>query len=61
MKIKYIIEIWDNKRKRYTFTWSGNERYVKTMFNKPYIARYTRRIIKITEEIIEKKARNNWL
>jgi hypothetical protein len=52
MKIKFRLESWNPKTCRYQTSWEGQEKYAFTMINKPYNKRNTRRLIKITEEII---------
>ncbi len=57
-QVLWRIEIWDTKKRKYKTAWEGPYEYVDTMFNKPYIRRYTRRVIKTTIEITHKEWAN---
>lgn len=50
---KYRIEIFDRGQNKYLGIWNGDtiER-AEIMFNKPYIAKHTRRLIMCREEIL---------
>ena len=55
MTIKYIIEIWDPKSRRYIPCWEGeNINKAYTMYDKPYYSRHTRRMVRIESEILFK-------
>jgi len=53
MIVKYIIEIYDPAHKRYHPTWIGHDyAWAEKMLNKPYNARHTRRLMKVTTELL---------
>lgn len=53
MIISYKIEVWDRNFKRYILWWLGNSlERAEIMMNKPYAKYSTRRLTKITEEIL---------
>jgi len=55
---KYRIEIWDRTIQKYIIVWEGTEYYANVMYNKSYINRHTRRLIKVNEEILKKDKGN---
>lgn len=58
----YRIEIFDIKTRKYVLAWQGrNFERAEIMFNKPYIRRYSHRMIKIEEEILYKEKADKWL
>lgn len=59
MITKYIIKIWNPLIRQYIPTWEGSEKYAETMYNKSYNKRHTRRMIKITAEILYKDKKKN--
>lgn len=63
MKTKYIIECWNPFKNSYELAgeWNTHEQAVN-MFNKPYFRRATRRLVKISNEVLYKTKRrvNSW-
>ena len=58
---EYILEIWNPITNRYQEMWRGSEEYAKTMFNKPYHVRHTRRLIKQETNILYKEKAGSYL
>lgn len=59
MIFTYRIELWSTIHQRYTTWWKGHDiDRANIMMNKPYAQFQTRRLIKTTEEIIDKIKRN---
>ena len=58
---KYIIELWNVNKNQYEKIWEGPQEYAMTMMNKSYNRRSTRRLIKVTEEIICKAKKGQYV
>ncbi len=52
MIVTYRLEVWNPKINSYVKSWEGREGFAEIMFNKPYNRLHTRRMIKITKEIL---------
>jgi hypothetical protein len=53
MSTRYIIEYWNKISRKYVFLWAGqNLAMAEKMYDKPYHKKSTRRLIKITEEVL---------
>lgn len=61
MNIKYRIESWNPITNKYYIIWEGPEEYTKTMMNKSYNMKRTRRLVKITTEIISQTKANEYV
>jgi len=52
----FAIEFWNPKTKKYYTGWTGRtEQWAKIMMDKPYNRPHTRRLLKITTEIVDQK------
>jgi len=52
----YIIEVWNRKSNRYLFYWKGfSQEQAEVMMFKPYNRYNTRRLLRITEEVLYKE------
>ena len=49
--IRYILEVWGGSH--YYKIWEGRKQYAETMFNKPYYRKHTRRLVRITTEVVK--------
>lgn len=60
-EVKFILEIWDKTKNRYRNggEWKNEER-AWIMFNKGYNRRHTRRLKKVTTEILKKSSVEKW-
>ena len=53
--IKYVLEIWNPVNRRYHPIWVGNSiEWANKMYNKPYNACHTRRVVMISREVLFK-------
>ena len=60
MSIKFILECWNPYRNRYEkYGEYSNIKRAEIMFSKPYFRIRTRRLIKITEDVLYKIRKNN--
>lgn len=60
MIVNYVIEIWNTEHNKYIPAWSGDSfDRAEIMMNKSYYARYTRRLIMKSCEVLytEKKSK----
>jgi hypothetical protein len=58
MTTRYVIETWNPLLSKYVTAWSGSDYIIaKRMMNKPYMIRFTRRLLETTEkELSNQKA-----
>lgn len=61
MITEYIIEVWHPIKRKYNVAWRGNSlEMAERLFNKPYYEINTRRLIKMTSDLLYKeKGKNN--
>lgn len=53
MAYSYIIELWNQKKRRYVKYWEGSDfRIAERMFDKSYFSRETRRMLRISVEVL---------
>lgn len=51
----YLIQLWDNTKRKYVDVWTSHDYSMAlTMFDKPYNRRYTRRLVRIEVNVIQK-------
>jgi len=52
--ITYRIDVWNAVMNRYATWWTGSDfTRAEIMFNKPYVQYVTRRLVKMTEEVLQ--------